>query len=119
MDQQINLSSLLTLPGHGQDRGAVRDRGTSQGQGSSQSHGSSHGRRAATQSYTPPGFSPEEIEASHRDKRQCLEPTLGENLPPQNPSASSLNWAPQFSHGNRPVSTRDSVKSEGTTLALS
>ncbi|KAF7129768.1 hypothetical protein RHSIM_Rhsim10G0122900 [Rhododendron simsii] len=62
-NQPINLSSLLNLLGRDRGRGTVRGRGAPHGHGSSQSLILSHGRRGPTQSDTPLGFSPKEIEA--------------------------------------------------------
>lgn len=62
ISQPINLTSLLTLPGHG------RGRDTSCGRGSSQGRGTFHGLRASVQANVPLSFSPEEVAASHRDK---------------------------------------------------
>lgn len=62
MNQPINLSNLLTLPGHGRGRGTARGQGESQG----------HGRRAFVQIDAPPSFSSSEVAEDHRDKRQCL-----------------------------------------------
>ncbi|KAF7139792.1 hypothetical protein RHSIM_Rhsim06G0114700 [Rhododendron simsii] len=65
MNQPINLSSLLSRPGHGRGRGATRGQGSDQGRKGSQGHG----LRAAAHSDAPPGFSPEEIPTGHPDKR--------------------------------------------------
>ncbi|KAF7121268.1 hypothetical protein RHSIM_Rhsim13G0132900 [Rhododendron simsii] len=116
-NQPINLSSLLNLPGRYRGCSTIRGRGAPHGHGSSQSLIPSHGRRGPTKSDSPLGFSPKEIEASHRDKRQRLESTEGESRSQQN--APSLVWAPKLTHGNRLVSIRDSVDSEGIALALS
>lgn len=67
MSQPIDLSSLLNLPGRGRGSGTLSGCGTAQGRGTS------HGHRAAPQSDIPPGFSPEEVTADHRDKRQRLD----------------------------------------------
>ncbi|KAI8534671.1 hypothetical protein RHMOL_Rhmol10G0108600 [Rhododendron molle] len=115
MDQPINLSSLLNIPGAGRGRG----RGTSRGRGRSQSPAPSHGRRGPAQQDAPPGFSPEEIEASHRDKRQRLDASSVEQPSSQLAAPQTPLWAPQFMHGGRPVTVHDSVESEGTALALS
>lgn len=61
MNQSINLSSLLTIPGTGRGRGIARGHKNSQGQG--------HSRRAFAQTDAPPGFSPNEVAEAHRDKR--------------------------------------------------
>lgn len=67
MSQPIDLSSLLNLPGRGRGSGTLSGCGTAQGRGTS------HGHRATPQSDIPPGFSPEEVAADHRDKRQRLD----------------------------------------------
>jgi hypothetical protein len=113
MDQPIDLSSLLTLPGAGRGRG----RGTARGRGRSQSPVPSHGRRGSTQPDFPPGFQPDGAEASHRDKRPRLEEATGGSLTAQ--PAPAPAWTPRFSRGNRPITVRDSVDSEGTAIALS
>ncbi|XP_058203015.1 uncharacterized protein LOC131317485 [Rhododendron vialii] len=104
MNQPIDLGSLLTIPGRG--RGAARGQG---GQG--------RGRRTQTQTDAPPGFSPEEIEAIHREKRQRVEQP--QERPPPPSSSPAPIWAPSFSHGNRAITARDTVETEGTALALS
>lgn len=115
MDQPIDLSNLLTFPGRGRGRG----RGASEGREGTQSLVPTHGRHAAARADIPPGFSPEEIEASHRDKRQRLESQLNERLHPQSSTTPTPIWAPQLTHGNWPVTIRDNVESEGTAFALS
>ncbi|KAI8550679.1 hypothetical protein RHMOL_Rhmol06G0126600 [Rhododendron molle] len=112
MDQPINLSNLLTI-------GRGRGRGTARGRGRSQSSAPSHGRRGPASTDAPPGFSPEEIEASHSDKHQRLEASSIEQPPPQLTAPPTPLCAPQFTHGGRPVTIRDNVESEGTALALS
>ncbi|XP_058181266.1 uncharacterized protein LOC131299703 [Rhododendron vialii] len=104
MNQPIDLGSLLTIPGRG--RGAARGQG---GQG--------RGRRTQTQTDAPPGFSPEEIEAIHKEKRQRVEQP--QERPPPSSSSPAPIWAPSFSHGNRAITARDIVETEGTALALS
>jgi hypothetical protein len=113
MNQPIDLSSLLTLPGTGRGRG----RGAARGRGRSQSPVPSHGHRGSTQPDFPPGFPPEGAEASHRDKRPRLEEAAGGSLTTL--PAPTPVWAPRFSHGNRAITVRDSVESEGTAMALS
>lgn len=115
MDQPIDLINLLTIPGRSQGRG----RGAPQGRDGTQSLAPTRGHRVASQADIPPGFSPEEVEASHWDKRQRLESSLNERLPPQSSSTPTPIWAPNLTHGNRPVTIRDSVKSERITFALS
>ena len=113
MNQPIDLSNLLTIPGAGRGRG----RGT--GRGRPLSPRPSHGRRGTTQAGHPPGFSPEEIEAGHREKRQRLEEVPNEGAPSQPSTVSAPLWAPQFRHGDRPITIRDSVEAEGNAMALS
>lgn len=110
----INLSSLLSLLGHGWGHRAARGRGSDQGREGSQGHG----RRATAHSDVPPSFSPEEIAAGYRDKRQRPDPTpTGTDLPKGNlttrgPTASIPIWAPQLYQGNHPVNVRDSADAE-------
>lgn len=115
MNQPINLSNLLTLLGY--DRG----RGTACGHDGPQGHGC----QATVHSDTPPGFAPNEAAEGHRDKRQRLDSIstgatpLEGNLTTHRTTTSVPIWAPRLSHGNRPISVRDSAESEDTALALS
>lgn len=75
MNQPINLSSLLTPPGHGRGRGSARGHEGSQ----------ELGLRAIVHSDVPLGFSPEEVAEGHRDKCQRLDSTFaGTDLPEGN-----------------------------------
>lgn len=115
MNQPINLSNLLTLPGHGRGHGFVRGHEESQG----------HGRRATALLDVPPCFAPEEVVDGHRDKCPRLDSSsLGTDIPEVNLTSRRSSgfipiWAPRLSHGNCPVSVRDSADSEDTALALS